>query len=288
MKKTSASPPRRLCPLTARRHTARRARREATQHGASFPPALPGWPLDHSPLFHRALFQWALLLCANLFAVSCDADVSPPAKPLPVGAPAAPAAPATGPLVVFLGDSVTAGYAVPKEQAFPSVLQEKMAQDGTPFRLVNAGESGATTAGGVARLEWLLSQKPAVLVVELGANDALRGQSLASIEANLGVVVTRAREAHCPVLLLGMRIPPSYGEYAEQFSALYARLQQEFDVEMIPFFMDGVAGDPALNLPDGIHPTAEGHARLAENVRPVLHRMLTAVGTGVSVRKQAQ
>lgn len=134
---------------------------------------------------------------------------------------------------------------------------------------MNAALSGATTAGGVSRLDWLLRQKPAVLVVELGANGALRGQPLKSLEANLRTIIEWIQAASCQVLLLGMRIPPNYGRpYASGFAAVYTHLQKELDVAAVPFFMEGVAGVPELNLADGIHPSAEGHVRLAENVLP--------------------
>lgn len=185
---------------------------------------------------------------------------------------------ANAPIVTFLGDSITAGFSLPREAAFPTLLHARLTASGFPFRLVNAGVSGATTAGGVSRLDWLLRQKPAVLVVELGGNDALRGQPLKSLEANLRTIIQRARKAGCQVLLLGMRIPPSYGgPYAAGFAAVYTRLESELGVAMVPFFMEGVAGVPELNLTDGIHPTAEGHKRLADNVLPALRRLLAKI-----------
>ena len=184
------------------------------------------------------------------------------------------------PLVVFLGDSVCAGYGLDPEAAFPAILRRRLADAGSPFRLVNAGVSGDTTAGGLSRLAWLLKQKPDVLVVELGANDALRGRPLTLVEENLRRIIDRALKSSCRVLLLGMRIPPSYGpEYTEGFAALYERLGALENVAYVPFFMNGVGGVPELNLPDGIHPTARGHEKLADNVEPALRALLGHTGS---------
>jgi acyl-CoA thioesterase-1 len=188
----------------------------------------------------------------------------------------APKIPADAPLVVFLGDSISAGLHLPAELAFPAVLQADLAQAGHPFRLVNAGVSGDTSAGGLARLEWILKQKPAVVVVELGGNDALRGQDLAAIEANLRAIVTQARQSGAKVLLLGMRIPPSYGkEYADGFAELYAQIAGDMSIPLVPYFMEHVGGVPELILSDGLHPNARGHEILAHNVAPSLTELLT-------------
>ena len=177
--------------------------------------------------------------------------------------------------VVFLGDSISAGLGVNPELAFPARLKTRLAEKGSPFRLINAGVSGDTTAGGLARTDWLLRQRPRVLVVELGGNDALRGQPLKNIEANLKEIIARARQADSRVLLLGMRIPPSYGKaYCDGFAAIYDRLGQREGVTYVPFFMEDVAGDAELNLPDGIHPTAAGHERLAAKIAPALEALL--------------
>jgi acyl-CoA thioesterase-1 len=188
----------------------------------------------------------------------------------------APVIPADAPVVVFLGDSISAGLHLPADQAFPAVLQSELAAAGHPFRLVNAGVSGDTSAGGLARIDWIVKQKPAVVVVELGGNDALRGQELAAIESNLRGIVTRARESGAKVLLLGVRIPPSYGRaYSDGFAELYARIARDMDVPLVPYFMQGVGGVPEMMLPDGLHPTARGHALLAGNVAPKLVEVLS-------------
>jgi acyl-CoA thioesterase-1 len=180
-------------------------------------------------------------------------------------------APDDAPLVVFLGDSLTAGFGLGEDQAFPALVGAELARRGTPVRVINGGISGDTTAGGLERLDWLLAQEPDVLMVELGANDGLRGQPLEAIEANLRAIVERAREAGAEVLLAGMKIPPNYGpEYAAGFEAIFPRLAREQDVALIPFLLDGVAARPELNLPDGIHPNLEGHAIVARAVADAL------------------
>jgi acyl-CoA thioesterase-1 len=219
----------------------------------------------------------ALLLLAAA-AAACDDGAAPPAtgaappKAIPLDVPE------DAPLVVFLGDSIAAGIHLPKDRAFPAELQRRLAAKGRPFRLVNAGVSGDTTAGGRSRLDWLLGQKPAIVVVELGANDGFRGVPAATIEGNLRDIVERVKAAGAKPLLLGMKIPPNYGlDYVVEFEGLYARLAKETGCAFVPWFMRGVAGKPELNLEDGIHPTAEGHRLLAENVEKELRRLLDSV-----------
>ncbi len=188
---------------------------------------------------------------------------------------AAPVIPANAPVVAFLGDSISAGLHLARDEAFPAVLQRSLAGRGLPFRLVNAGVSGDTTSGGLARLDWLLKQKPAVVVVELGANDGFRGVPLETIETNLRRIVERVRAAGARVLLLAARLPPNYGAaYAGGFDSLFGRVAKDLDVACVPYFMEGVAGRPSMNLQDGIHPTPEGHERLAENVEDALAKLL--------------
>jgi acyl-CoA thioesterase I len=183
--------------------------------------------------------------------------------------------PAGAPVVAFLGDSIAAGYQLSSSEAFPAALQRELARDGRPFRLVNAGVSGDTSAGGLRRVDWVLRQKPEVLVIELGGNDGLRGQSAVALEDNLRGIVERARAAGAKVLLLGQQLPPSLGlDYVHDFEAVYPRLAAELDVAFVPQFMLGVGGVADLNLADGLHPTAEGHRRIAERIAPVLGALL--------------
>jgi acyl-CoA thioesterase-1 len=142
-------------------------------------------------------------------------------------------------------------------------------------RVVNAGVSGDTSAGGLRRLPWLLSQEPDVLVVALGANDGLRGLPLAQTADNLRAIVTQAQRAGARVLILGLRLPPNLGpDYAAEFEAMYARVARETGAPLVPFFLEGVGGVEALNQEDGIHPTAEGQERIAQNVLPEILPLL--------------
>ena len=183
--------------------------------------------------------------------------------------------PAGAPVVAFLGDSIAAGYQLSADAAFPAVLQRELAADGRPFKLVNAGVSGDTSAGGLRRVDWILRQDPDVLVIELGGNDGLRGLSPVALEDNLRGIVERARGAGADVLLLGLQLPPSLGaDYVREVEAVYPRLAAELDLAFVPQFMRGVGGVPELNLSDGLHPTAEGQRRIAERVAPVLGSLL--------------
>ena len=191
------------------------------------------------------------------------------------GTPSAAAARAVAPLVVFLGDSLTAGHGVAEDQAFPALLGASLAAAGHRVRVLNAGVSGDTTAGGSRRLEWLLSQEPAVVVVGLGANDGLRGLPLEQTEINLRAIVTRALDSGARVLLLGMLVPPNYGpEYAPAFAALFPRIAEDLEVPLVPFLLEGVGGRPDLNQGDGIHPTAEGHRIMARTLHPWLEAIV--------------
>ena len=210
--------------------------------------------------------------CA-LAVVACGGNT--PSAPAPAKEPAGEGAAADAPLVVFLGDSLTAGYGLAEEQAFPSLVQNALAERGVPVRIVNAGVSGDTTAGGVSRLDWLLRQAPDVIVVELGANDGLRGLPLEMSERNLREIVTRSLDAGAQVLLVGMKIPPNYGPvYTSGFEKIFPSLADELDVPLMPFLLEGVAADRKLNLPDGIHPNAEGQRRVAANFVPYLEPLV--------------
>lgn len=193
-----------------------------------------------------------------------------------VGAPgAADPADTDAPLVVFLGDSLTAGYGLPGDSAYPAVVARALRDEGLPIRIVNAGSSGDTSAGGLSRLPWLLKQKPDVLVVALGGNDGLRGVPPATTRENLGRIIKAAQADGARVLLLGLKMPPNYGpEFTEAFQRLYAELAEELHVAFVPFMLEGVAGKPELNQGDGIHPTGEGQRIIAENVLPALRALV--------------
>lgn len=181
------------------------------------------------------------------------------------------------PRVLFLGDSLSAGYGLREDQAFPALIQEKIDEMGWPFEVVNAGVSGDTTAGGLSRIEWLLKRPPAVLVLELGGNDGLRGIAPEVTESNLQSIVDKVLDANpgARIVIAGMLIPPNLGpDYFRAFQSIFPRLAQRNEAVLIPFLLEGVAGKPELNLPDGIHPTAEGHRIVAEHtwsfIKPVL------------------
>lgn len=221
----------------------------------------------------------ALVLALALVTASCGrretaapAAAPPPAAATAPAVSAAPATPAANEIkIVVLGDSLAAGYGLPESEAFPALLETDLRAAGIAARVLNAGVSGDTTAGGVSRLDWLLKQAPDVMVVELGANDGLRGLPLAETEANLRTIVERSRAAGAKVLLVGMRVPTSMGvDYGEGFAAIFPRLAAELGVPLVPFLLEGVALVPELNQVDGIHPTAEGHRRLAATVLPHL------------------
>jgi len=183
------------------------------------------------------------------------------------------------PVVLVVGTSLTAGLGVDPSEAYPALLQEKVDAAGLPFRIVNAGVSGETSAGALRRLDWLLRQKVAVLVVETGANDGLRGQDPDATRANIQAIFDRARRQQPPprLVLIAMEALPNYGEdYRRRFRAIYHELAERNHAVLVPFLLQGVAGDPALNQADGIHPTPAGHRRVAENVWAVLGPVLVA------------
>ena len=191
------------------------------------------------------------------------------ARPAPSPGPSEPAA--SAPLVVFLGDSLTAGLGLPVAEAYPALVGAELARRGRPVRVVNAGVSGDTTAGGLRRVEWVLTQEPAVLVLELGANDGLRGVPLWETERNLRAIGAMRAAAGARVVLCGMLIPTNYGpEYQAGFGKLFYRLARELLVRHVPFLLEGVAGEASLNLEDGVHPNAEGQRRVAANVTPAV------------------
>ena len=182
------------------------------------------------------------------------------------------------PVVLFFGTSLTAGFGLEPEESFPALIQQKLDSAGLAFRAVNAGVSGETSAAGLRRIDWLLAQPVAVLVLELGANDALRGQDLAAARANLQAIIDRTRAAHPEVriVIAGMQAPPNLGSrYTAEFRQLFVDLARRNNAALIPFLLEGVAGDPELNQGDGIHPTPQGAKIMAENVWRVLEPVLT-------------
>jgi acyl-CoA thioesterase-1 len=181
-------------------------------------------------------------------------------------------------VVVALGDSLTAGLGVAADEAFPARLEARLRAEGYAYRVVNAGVSGDTTAGGVRRVDWVIRSSPEVVIVALGANDGLRGQSPPAVRANLGEIVARLQAAGARVLLAGMRLPPNYGgEYTKEFEAVFPAVARAAKITLMPFLLDGVAGVPRLNQADGIHPTAAGQQVIADHVWPYLRPLLKPV-----------
>jgi len=179
--------------------------------------------------------------------------------------------------ILFFGNSLTAGYGIDEEDAFPALIQDRIDSLGMDYRVINAGLSGETTASGLSRLDWFLEEQPDLFILELGGNDGLRGIALEETRKNLRDIISQVREKYpeTQIVLAGMQIPPNMGaEYATDFRSMYAQISQETGVALIPFLLEGVAGDPELNLPDGIHPTEEGHQRVAETVWQYLQPLL--------------
>jgi acyl-CoA thioesterase-1 len=189
---------------------------------------------------------------------------------------AAPAAPAAEErVIVAFGDSLTAGLGVDAGRTYPALLGERLKREGYDYRVVNAGVSGDTTAGGLRRVDWALRLKPEIVILELGVNDALRGQKLTAVRANLDQLVSRFQAAGARVLVAGMRLPPNYGDrYAEDFHRLYGDVARARNAPLMPFFLDGVGANPRLNQADGIHPTAEGYAIVVDQLWPHLLPLL--------------
>jgi acyl-CoA thioesterase-1 len=179
--------------------------------------------------------------------------------------------------ILFLGDSITAGYGLDLNQAYPGLIQKKIEAKGWNFKVVNAGQSGDTSAGGLTRLDWLLKNRVDVLVLELGANDGLRGLSTEQMRKNLQAIIDRTKERYpeAKIVIAGMKVPPNMGgDYGRRFEAAFADLAKKNKAVFVPFILEGVGGMQELNLSDGIHPTAKGHEIVANNVWKVLEPVL--------------
>lgn len=179
--------------------------------------------------------------------------------------------------ILFLGDSITAGYGLDQSQAFPALIQNKIDALSLNYTVINAGLSGETSSGGLRRVGWLFRSKVDVLVLELGANDGLRGIDLSVTKSNLQQIIDKAREANpeVSIIVAGMQVPPNLGQsYTNEFRQIFPDLARKNNAQLIPFILEGVAGEPTLNLSDGIHPNVDGQKILAENVWKVLRPIL--------------
>jgi acyl-CoA thioesterase I len=179
--------------------------------------------------------------------------------------------------ILFFGNSLTAGYGIDKEDSFAGLTQARLDSLGEDYKVINGGLSGETTAGGLSRLDWFLEDEPEVFVLELGGNDGLRGIQLTETKSNLLAIIDKVRTKYpdTKIILAGMQIPPNMGkEYTDEFRAIYPAVAMEKNVTLIPFLLEGVAGNPELNLPDGIHPTEDGHKIVFRTIWPFIEKLI--------------
>lgn len=221
-----------------------------------------GYGVRHRPINRRGMIAVALL--ATFFG----------------GVFSPPASAADGPIrtIMAFGDSLTSGYGLPPADAFPVKLEAALRARGHAVRVINAGVAGDTTAGGRARLAWMLADKPDAVILELGANDGLRGLDPAETLANLRAIMEQLKAADLPVLLAGMRAPPNLGrDFGAEFDTIFATVALEYDALFYPFFLEGVAARPTLNQNDGIHPNSAGVAIVVERIIPSVEALLSRV-----------
>jgi acyl-CoA thioesterase-1 len=178
--------------------------------------------------------------------------------------------------IVVFGDSLSTAYGIQQDEGWVSLLQQRLTQHKLYYQVINASISGETTSGGLSRFpDMVKTQKPSIVIIELGANDGLRGLSAVETYNNLKAMIQQAKKSNAKVLLLGMKIPPNYGlKYSQQFSENYQTLAKIYRIQLVPFFLEGVAGNPDLIQADGLHPNAAAQAKLLENVLPILTKML--------------
>jgi acyl-CoA thioesterase-1 len=182
------------------------------------------------------------------------------------------------PVIVALGDSLTAGFGLPQNEAFPAQLERALKARGQEVKVVNAGVSGDTAAAGLARLDWSLPDDASAVIIELGANDALQGLDPQATKATLEQIITQVKARGLPILLAGMEAPRNLGkDYVEAFGAIYPDLAQRYDLILYPFLLDGVALDDGLTMNDGLHPNAQGVARIVEGILPKVEELLARV-----------
>lgn len=219
-----------------------------------------------------------VMICFAAVIISCNEKTeSPSNKANDTSATTAKAAASARKTILFFGNSITAGYGLDQSDAFPARIQEKIDSMDAPYKVINAGVSGETSSGGNSRIDWILKQPVDIFVLELGGNDGLRGIPLNETKKNLLSIVdkVKAKNPSVKIIVAGMQIPPNMGKkYTTEFRSMYPELANRTDSKLIPFILEGVGGRAELNLEDGIHPTAEGHKILANNVWGVLRSML--------------
>ncbi|HSN09780.1 MAG TPA: arylesterase [Hanamia sp.] len=211
--------------------------------------------------------------------VSCNNNNTKKATPQnqPVSKDTTVSSPSEKKTILFFGNSLTAGYGVDPSEAYPALIQDKIDSLGLDYKVVNAGVSGETTADGNSRIDWILKQPIDIFVLELGGNDGLRGIPLTATKKNLQSIIdkVKAKYPNAKIILEGMQIPPNMGPaYTTKFKEIYPQVAAENHIQLVPFLLKGVGGDPKLNQRDGIHPTAEGHKIVAENVWEILKKEL--------------
>jgi len=183
----------------------------------------------------------------------------------------------SSPVILAFGNSLTAGFGVLDNESYPSRLQNILVQNGYPHKVINAGVSGDTTAGGLRRIKWLMKHTPEIVILELGANDGLRGLSIKAMEFNLDKIIGVCEEHGAKVLLTGMRVPPNYGEeYTVEFEKVFIRLAKKYDLSLVPFFLEGVAGVREHTQPDGIHPLGSGYSIVVQTIWKYLKPLIDA------------
>ena len=221
------------------------------------------------------------ILLAGLLAGACGNNKKKPAsaenQPQASGDSAAAAPVTKEKNIIFFGNSLTAGYGLEPAEAFPALVQRKIDSLDLPYKVINAGLSGETTAGGKNRIDWILKQPVTIFVLELGGNDGLRGIPIPETRRNLQTIIDRVKEKNpdVKIVMAGMQVPPNMGrKYAVEFQQVFRELADRNNTALIPFLLEGVGGIQELNQPDGIHPTAEGHKIVAENVWAVLRSLL--------------
>lgn len=219
----------------------------------------------------------AFILGLVTLLAGCNGNNEKPAAPGQTAVPKDSSAVAAKKTIVFYGNSLTAGYGLSPSQAFPAIIQQKIDSLGLAYQVVNAGVSGETSSGGKTRIDWILRQPVDIFVLELGANDGLRGIPLSETRKNLQDIIdkVKAKNPGTKLLFAGMQIPPNMGQtYTEEFRNIYTDLSKKNNMALIPFLLEGVGGEPHLNQPDGIHPTAEGHRIVASNLWKQLEKLL--------------
>jgi len=222
---------------------------------------------------------WSLLMLFLMVSCSGQAQKAEPivAQNSTSAAKQDSAVEASKKVILIFGDSITAGYGLEQEQAFPALLQTKIDSVQAPWKVINGGLSGETTAAGLRRLEWTLQQPVDLLLIELGGNDALRGVSVSEMRSNLDKMIqmTKSKYPDAIIVLAGMKVPPNLGpQYGNEFEAVYAQLAKKHGITLIPFILEGVGGNENLNQADQIHPTAEGHRIIAKTVWEVIEPLL--------------